>query len=810
MLLFKRNNIILAFLLFFEIAIAQTFPSKNITVNDGLPSNGIKCFFKDSRGLMWIGTDAGLCSYDGTTFKVFNETNGLKHDKIWSIVEDDKQNLWISLYRKGLAKYDGKKFTYYDEKDGLINNSIRKIHYSKKYKCLILATEDGLSLFDGKHFKSFVYKTVLHKFQVVGINELSDKIMITVAYGDVMLLTINSDLEKSTLVKEFSPLWSYSSFVTNSTYFSGGTVQKLFIKNLITKTEIILPCPIAWDFAKDQNDAIYLATWNVTDPNGGLFKYENNTLTNSSAQAGITSKALWCLFFDKETQQLWVGSNDKGIYRVDLSKRIQFLEPSFFGLKELQIQELYNDANNTTWIGAKDHLILLHKDLSYIIFDKTYLLKKIELYFKKKRMESGLNSIGLTNKLGDGFSSFNIVSDKIGNIWVNTTWGVFCFDSNYEILFFYDTFGGHLIFDHKDQAYYGAMYSDIFFMRNKFDWTQQIRYSIKNSSIPSEITKIVKEGNRIWFGSLSKGLFLLENGILKSMNGNGFFKENNITDLIINNEGQLVIGTNSGRVYITKWNNNKLEILNIFKPYKEIQGTSIFFVEQSKGIYFIGTNKGINVVQNNKFVKLINQSEGLKDVQFNDCIKDKNGDLWVATNNGLIKLNVNEFIKKEEANNSTLQITSIKINGETNSKIDSIMLWGNYDRSKMQFNYDENDIEINFNSNNTFNADKNLYRYKVLGLSSIWSDFETNGRIQLLGIPTGNYKILLEAKNTGTGVVFKSAIFNLTIIAPFWKTWWFVLVSIVLISIICFFLYKKELVVLKRKNVQKLQFKNGW
>jgi hypothetical protein len=42
MRLFKRNTS--CFSSVFEIAVTQTIPSKNITVNDGLPSNGIKCF----------------------------------------------------------------------------------------------------------------------------------------------------------------------------------------------------------------------------------------------------------------------------------------------------------------------------------------------------------------------------------------------------------------------------------------------------------------------------------------------------------------------------------------------------------------------------------------------------------------------------------------------------------------------------------------------------------------------------------------------------------------------------------------------
>ena len=95
MILLKKNSLFLFLLLVINAVIAQTIPSKNITINDGLPSNSIKCFFKDSRGLMWIGTEAGLCCYDGTTYKIYNETNGLKYCQVWSIVEDKDKNLWL-------------------------------------------------------------------------------------------------------------------------------------------------------------------------------------------------------------------------------------------------------------------------------------------------------------------------------------------------------------------------------------------------------------------------------------------------------------------------------------------------------------------------------------------------------------------------------------------------------------------------------------------------------------------------------------------------------------------------------------------
>lgn len=799
MLSSKKNKLIFILFFFIEIVVAQISPSVNITINDGLPSNDIKCFYKDSRGLLWIGTEAGLCCYDGSVLKIFNETSGLKYDSVWSILEDEKKNLWLSLYGHGLAKYDGKKFVYYNEKDGLVNNAIRKIHYSKKYRCLILATEKGLGLFDGKNFKSLFQNTSWGSFQVVGIEETSENIYITASYSNVFNLIIDKDIQKSRLEKVFTPIISYSSFISDNTYLSGGANRFLFVRNLKTNKENTIPTPIIWDFAKDDDNNIYCASWNVTDPKGGLFKYHNGKLTDITKQANITSTMLWCLLYDKETKQLWVGSGDKGIYRVDLSKQINFLKPSFFGLKELEIQELYNDANNTTWIGAKDNILLLHKDLKYTLFDKANIWNKILNYLQKKGVNTKTDKDYKKFYTRSNFTSFNIVPDNEGNIWVNTTIGTFCFDKNYKILFHKFLDGGHLVFDEKDQAYYGLMYSDIKFMSNKFDWTQNTLFSTKDSSIPRSIMKIVKDGNRIWFASHQKGLFLLHNNKFQSLK----FNENFIKDLIINEYGQLVIGTNSGKVYIAKWNGTGLDILHIYKPYKELYGTSISFVEHSKNTYFIGTNKGINIVQNNKFIKLINKSEGLTDIQFNDCIKDKYGNLLIATNDGLIQLNVTEVLKSNESNKKPINISTIKVNGElfTNSNI----AWNTYNHNELKLDYNHNDVEIVFSANTIFNADKNVYRYKVIGLSNNWNNFESNNKIQLLGIPNGKYKLVIEGKNIGTGNFFQTKILHITITPPFWKTWWFLLSCFILLLIFAYLIYLNRVRLIKKEEKAKYE-----
>lgn len=801
--------IIFLFLSCIKISVvAQTMPSKNITINDGLPSNTIRCIYKDSRGLLWIGTDAGLCCYDGLNYKVFNETNGLTHDKIWSIVEDEQNNLWLSLYGRGLAKYDGRIFTYFDEKTGLVNNNIRKLHYSKKYKCLVIATENGLGLFDGKHFKSFKNKVPDKKFQIVGIDETPEKIIITSSYFGVYNLSINNNLNESKLDSLFHSSVCYSSFIINNTYLSGDANHFLHIKDLETNSEKNIPCPIIWDYAPDADNNIYFATCNITSPEGGLFKYSTNTVTDISKQANINSKSLWCLFYDKETQLLWVGTEDKGLYKVDLSKQMQFLNSDFFGLDELQIQELFNDENNNIWIGAKDYIIKLQPDLSFQTIDKSTLWSKLSLYLKQKGLNTVSDKPFPQFKIKEGFSSFNILSDKEHNIWVTTTWGLFCFNTGLSIKSFYGSDGGHATFDNKDQLYFGHMYSDLVVFPNKFNYAQYKINSVKNKSIPRDISKIIKDGDKLWYATITKGLYMSRDSNFYWINANGCFKENNIKDLLIDSKGDLLIGTNSGRVYITISKGDSIEILKTYNPTKELYGSSISFITESNNTYFIGTNKGINLIKNDKFIKLINRSEGLSDLQFNSCVKDKNGNVWIAANNGLVQLNVNKITSCANILTNSININSIKVNGQNYLPIDTLISWNSFNSSQIKLNYNQNELEILFSNNNSFDADKNVYRYKIVGLSDNWSDYEAVGRIQLRAIPNGNYQLIIEGKNIGTGEAFKTKTLELIITPPFWKTNWFIISAVVFSVLLLYGFLKIRIRAIKLKEKEKAELAN--
>ncbi len=802
-------RLILCFIVSFisvGISYTQAIPSKNITINDGLPSNSIKCFFKDSRGYMWIGTDAGLCRYDGKKFKVYNESNGLKYTQVWSIVEDKEHNLWISVYGNGLAKFDGKKFAYFNEKNGLINNKIRKIHYSKKHNCLILATDNGLSIFNGNKFKSFQKKNGIRGFQIVGIDEFEDKILVTSSFNGVYQLTIKKHLNESRLDSLFYVQSNYSSYYDSKKYYCSSPEQKLYTKNLIRGTVDSMKNPIIWNYAKAKN-SIYCAAWNVTDPNGGLFEIKNNKIINITKKANITSNGLWCNYYDEETQQLWVGSIDKGVFRVDLSNRIKQFNASYFGLKELQIQELYIDKTGSLWIGAKDYILKTKQNNQAIVISKNQLYQKLTEYLHKHKNVLSQDRGYTLDYQSIGFTSCNIISDLEGYTWVSNTWGLFCFDSKMNIVHFYGSNGGQVVFDTKDRLYYGQLYSSIYRLTNKFDRTKCQEYNLGDNSVPRDITKICKQGNLIWFGTYSKGLFLLQNGKFTSLLQPQKFKGRYIKELILNSKNELIIGTNNGSVFVTKWDGQKLLIIKEFKPYKDIVGTSISFIEYDDGTYFIGTNKGINILQNNRFVKLLDKSEGIEDIQFNDCVKDKNANLWIASNNGLIKLNTKSILKEINQSKAPIRINELFVNGNRYTK-KLAYTWGAISNDEIELTYKQNDVQILFSSINSFNADKNVYRYKIDGLSKGWSKLLPTGNIQLLGVPNGKYLIHIEGKNTGTGSSFQTKVITLIITPPFWKTTWFITLVLLILITLAYLIIRYRIRFIEHREREKAEVTN--
>ena len=128
------------------------------------------CIHEDKDGNLWVGTWDGLdmipnnlrknalSNPSAVKFKSYrfnkSNVNGLNDDRVISMFEDQKGNLWFGTYGGGLNKlpYDQKdltspKFDGYTTKDGLASNIIYRILGDDRGN-LWISTDNGLTMFN--------------------------------------------------------------------------------------------------------------------------------------------------------------------------------------------------------------------------------------------------------------------------------------------------------------------------------------------------------------------------------------------------------------------------------------------------------------------------------------------------------------------------------------------------------------------------------------------------------------------------------------------------------------------------------------
>ena len=135
----------------------------NYTVKEGLCNNFVLSILKDRNGNLWFGTDGGGVSnlileksdklHENTTIKSqsfvpqfinYTTKDGLPNNYVFSIFQDNDENIWFGTGGGGVAKFDGKYFTTYTENEGLSNNNVLSITQDKNDN-LWFGTRFGLS-----------------------------------------------------------------------------------------------------------------------------------------------------------------------------------------------------------------------------------------------------------------------------------------------------------------------------------------------------------------------------------------------------------------------------------------------------------------------------------------------------------------------------------------------------------------------------------------------------------------------------------------------------------------------------------------
>ena len=100
------------------VAWAQPVPPtpRQLTVFDGLPSNTVNRMDEDRLGYLWIATNDGLARFDGRNYRIWRAEDGLRDSRIWTVLADARNRLWIGTENAGLIRMSADRRTlhFYD------------------------------------------------------------------------------------------------------------------------------------------------------------------------------------------------------------------------------------------------------------------------------------------------------------------------------------------------------------------------------------------------------------------------------------------------------------------------------------------------------------------------------------------------------------------------------------------------------------------------------------------------------------------------------------------------------------------------
>lgn len=137
-----------------------------------LPSNTVRAMCHDSLGGTWVGTDWGLCHFDGSTWETFQVgTSGLPENDVRALACDSLGRIWIGLFTQGLVIKDGNSWAQFmPGSSGLPSDQIRNIVFDHERNAWICTT-NGLAWTDLQEWR--IYNdtdTSYNNLELPGVN----------------------------------------------------------------------------------------------------------------------------------------------------------------------------------------------------------------------------------------------------------------------------------------------------------------------------------------------------------------------------------------------------------------------------------------------------------------------------------------------------------------------------------------------------------------------------------------------------------------------------------------------------------------
>ncbi|MDF1617794.1 ligand-binding sensor domain-containing protein [Petrocella sp. FN5] len=100
-----------------------------------LQDKRVNCIYKDDAGIIYIGTWGGVTKYDGLEYTHMDAEDGLLHDMVNVVHQDDGGGIWFGHYVApggGLSYLSNGKWQYFSTNEGMPHNNVTSIYQDQK------------------------------------------------------------------------------------------------------------------------------------------------------------------------------------------------------------------------------------------------------------------------------------------------------------------------------------------------------------------------------------------------------------------------------------------------------------------------------------------------------------------------------------------------------------------------------------------------------------------------------------------------------------------------------------------------------
>jgi ligand-binding sensor domain-containing protein len=307
---------------------------KLVKTQSSQPSDNINSSIQDTAGNLWFGTTSeGVYIYDGKSFSQFTVTNGLNSNRVNCILEDKDGKIWIGT-EAGVCLYDGKTFARVQIplRKNMPPNKVRNTHnvfsiMQDKSGKLWFATIDGVYIYDGKTFTPFIvdeggsgFISSNHNVEYI----LEDKTG-NIWFGgrnnegvfryDGKTITILKVNEQ----KDFNWAWPALQEKKGNIWFSNwGGAYRYNGKSFI-KIDGLSNGPVT-RIIEDKKGNLWFG-----GGGRGICRYDGKIFTCFTNKDGLINNDVWSILEDR-AGNLWIGTRNTGLYRYDGKSFISFSE----------------------------------------------------------------------------------------------------------------------------------------------------------------------------------------------------------------------------------------------------------------------------------------------------------------------------------------------------------------------------------------------------------------------------------------------------------------------------------------------------